>query len=143
MNYTTYNPVTGEIYSNFNTSDTEMAAAYLVDKTWIEGTFESNKYYIDNGQVVEIPTQPQDSNVYNFDYTTKSWIIDLEFSQTKQRQQRNTLLAQIDRVNPVWHASLTTQQQTELAAYRQQLLDVPQQEGFPTTIVWPAQPSWL
>ena len=49
----------------------------------------------------------------------------------------------VDRVNVVWYNSLTEQQKTELQAYRQALLDVPQQSGFPENIIWPNKPSWL
>jgi len=62
----------------------------------------------------------------------------------KKRQDRDLVLNRtVDRVNPVWYATLTTEQQAELAAYRQALLDVPAQSGWPTTIEWPTQPSWL
>lgn len=49
----------------------------------------------------------------------------------------------VDSVNPVRYATLTTDQQTELAAYRTALLNVPQQAGWPTTIEWPTKPTWL
>ena len=59
------------------------------------------------------------------------------------RNLRNTLLAQVDRVNPVWYANLSDEQRNELGAYRAALLEVPQQPGFPDTISWPSKPSWL
>jgi hypothetical protein len=59
------------------------------------------------------------------------------------RLVRNQLLVAVDRVNPVWWNSLTPQQQQELIVYRQALLDVPQQTGFPTDVSWPSKPSWL
>lgn len=59
------------------------------------------------------------------------------------RNIRNKLLQNVDRVNPIWYASLSADQQAELTAYRQALLDVPQQAEFPTVINWPAKPSWL
>jgi hypothetical protein len=46
-------------------------------------------------------------------------------------------------VNPIWYASLTTEQQTQLADYRQALLDVPAQSGFPENVSWPNKPGWL
>ncbi len=62
----------------------------------------------------------------------------------KKRQDRDLVLNQtVDRVNPVWYATLTTEQQAELAAYRQALLDVPAQAGFPNNISWPTKPVWL
>ena len=62
----------------------------------------------------------------------------------KMRQLRDrTLNETVDRVNPIRYAELTDSQRTELAAYRQTLLALPDQPGFPNTIVWPNQPTWL
>lgn len=61
----------------------------------------------------------------------------------KARQLRNGLLAQFDRKlyrNQFFWSTLTTEQQSERLAYRQALLDVPQQVGFPVDIAWPDQP---
>jgi len=59
------------------------------------------------------------------------------------REQRNTLLAQLDAIisNPLRWASFTDDQQAALATYRQALLDVPQQAGFPFDIDWPVMPQ--
>ena len=59
------------------------------------------------------------------------------------RGQRNDLLQQLDNIvgNPLRWASFSTDQQTELANYRQALLDVPQQDGFPNTINWATKPE--
>lgn len=54
------------------------------------------------------------------------------------RVQRNALLAQTD-----WAQVVDTPQslKDKWAPYRQALRDVPQQEGFPETVVWPTQPE--
>jgi hypothetical protein len=60
------------------------------------------------------------------------------------RQQRNEILRNtVDRVNPVRYQSLTPTQQTELAEYRQALLDLPQQATWPNDVVWPTKPSFI
>lgn len=58
------------------------------------------------------------------------------------RSERDNKLSALDSVagNQLRFAELTPDQQAELADYRQLLLDVPQQEGFPLTIDWPAMP---
>jgi hypothetical protein len=62
----------------------------------------------------------------------------------KARLLRNKILQDtVDRVNPIRYAALTDLQRTEIAEYRQALLDVPTQSGWPGTIEWPTQPSWL
>jgi len=62
----------------------------------------------------------------------------------QMRTQRDALLAQLDAIvnNPLRWAEYTAEQQAALAAYRQALLDVPQQEGFPSEIDWPEMPAF-
>ena len=45
--------------------------------------------------------------------------------------------------NPLRWADLSSEEQTEVAAYRTALLDVPQQPGFPSTVSWPTPPACL
>ena len=66
------------------------------------------------------------------------------FVALKARLLRNKILQDtVDRINPIRYAELTDLQRTEISSYRQALLDVPAQSGWPTTIEWPTQPSWL
>jgi len=66
-----------------------------------------------------------------------------ELLAIQMRAQRDTLLAQLDAIvsNPLRWAEYTADQQAALAAYRQALLDVPQQAGFPSEINWPEMPA--
>ena len=58
------------------------------------------------------------------------------------RGRRNHMLRwDIDSLNPIRWASLTTEQQDAMTAYRQELLDVPAQEGFPWEVTWPVKPE--
>jgi len=43
--------------------------------------------------------------------------------------------------NALRWAALTAEQQQAWADYRQALLDVPQQAGFPDNVVWPTKPE--
>ena len=60
------------------------------------------------------------------------------------RTQRDILLARV--VDPIasnvlrW-AALSDAQRQALATYRQDLLDVPQQAGFPHNVSWPSKPE--
>ena len=57
------------------------------------------------------------------------------------RAKRDNLLKKVvDTVNPMRWETLTDAQKDAWRAYRQALLDVPQQEGFPTNISWPEAP---
>jgi hypothetical protein len=68
-----------------------------------------------------------------------------EFMANDLRMQRDIRLSKVDAIamNPLRWAALTPSQQSELAGYRQALLDVPQQAGFPREITWPAAPDSL
>ena len=59
------------------------------------------------------------------------------------RADRDQRLLVVDTiaVNALRWASLSAEQQAEWAAYRQALLDVPQQAGFPDNITWPQEPT--
>ena len=57
------------------------------------------------------------------------------------RAKRDTLLKEVvDSVNPMRWEALTDTQKDAWRVYRQALLDVPQQEGFPDDVVWPVPP---
>lgn len=63
----------------------------------------------------------------------------------KYRIERNNLLSDLDLIvnNPLRWNSFTQEQKDTLAVYRQELLDVPQQETFPDNIVWPTKPDFI
>lgn len=60
---------------------------------------------------------------------------------TQARAERNRLLSEVDSISPVRWAGMTKAEQDGWVAYRQALLDVPQQEGFPNDIIWPDRPN--
>lgn len=139
---TLYNDV-GEVMGIATSSDSNAFADGVGEFKFIEENI-SNDHYIQNGQAIYKGQDPSTTEVkYSFDYVTKNWSIDLEQTAEYHRRIRTKLLEPIDQINPVWYASLTADQQQDLATYRQQLLDVPQQSGFPNTVEWPAKPTWL
>ena len=65
-----------------------------------------------------------------------------EMLDKQARAHRNALLKEVvDAVNPMRWEALTDTQKDAWRAYRQALLDVPQQEGFPNNITWPEAPK--
>lgn len=73
-------------------------------------------------------------------FNSEAYRIDMETAVRKGRDRR---LIEMDAVvsNPLRWASLTEEQQQAWVVYRQALLDVPQQEGFPTDVTWPTKPE--
>jgi len=68
--------------------------------------------------------------------------LDAELSD-QLRGERGSLLFEMDAFvgNPLRWGSLSAEQQNAWGVYRQALLDVPQQSGFPNDVVWPVSPS--
>jgi len=65
-------------------------------------------------------------------------------SDSDIRQERNRkLVTEVDPIagNALRWAELSAEQQQAWADYRQGLLDVPQQAGFPHDVVWPQKPE--
>jgi hypothetical protein len=143
MKYTIYDPTTGQILSVLTTADPVQAELNLAHQSYLLGDYSAEQYYVKNGQAVEKSPRPDQPSLHTFDYTTKTWQANLVGLEQQVRRQRNSQLVLIDRVNPVWYASLTADQQQDLVVYIQLLLDVPQQACFPTQVEWPPKPTWL
>ena len=58
------------------------------------------------------------------------------------RAERDNRLTEVDAIagNALRWAELDAAAQASWSAYRQALLDVPQQSGFPTSVTWPTKP---
>lgn len=144
MKYTIYNPNTGKIQDSVTFANQEIADLNLNGKSYISGLYNEIEYYIKDGQAIKKDPDPSTTDIiFHFDYNTKQWVKVVDFRASNIRQQRDQLLTQIDNVNPIWYASLSSEQQTQLQVYRQDLLSVPQQSGFPESVDWPAKPTWL
>jgi hypothetical protein len=126
MIFSFYDPDTGIIKGHINCQDS-VADQVRAQGHVVEGWFESGQYRVVNDQVQKI----EDTG------NIKSDRADI------LRATRDQCLGQVDRVNPVWYATLSPQQQQDLATYRQALLDIPQQPGWPIDVIWPIKPDWL
>lgn len=87
---------------------------------------------------------------WTWDTDTQNWIQPAVPEKTQEqlavqgRQLRDKYLHQhVDTINAVRWQSLSDQQRQEIMDYRQALLDVPAQTGWPRTVTWPQLPDWL
>ena len=67
-----------------------------------------------------------------------------EIASEQKRAERDSILqTEVDPLvtNPLRWGELTEAKQAEWATYRTDLLNVPQQAGFPNTINWPTKPE--
>lgn len=101
--------------------------------------------YFENGVVV--PKQAQNTPYDSWDYLTKSWVTDTQAQLAGEaievRDIRATLLTEMDVVvsNPLRWAEMSTEKQAQWVQYRQDLLDIPQQSGFPLNVIYPTPPN--
>lgn len=67
----------------------------------------------------------------------------LEVSEKDVMDEIDSKVAEVDAIaiNPILWSALTAEQQQAWADYRQALLDIPQQAGFPNEVVWPTKPT--
>lgn len=68
-----------------------------------------------------------------------------KFLEGYLRLYRDSLLQDLDTVisNPLRWKGFTEAEQKDLADCRQELLDVPQQDGFPNDVEWPSKPDFI
>ena len=96
-----------------------------------------NNHKIVDGVVVALTQQEEEELIRNEeDYIAEA--------PMRARSQREEIL--VNEVDPVvsnalrWN-DMTDAKRTEWTNYRQALLDVPEQEGFPDSVVWPIKPE--
>lgn len=111
--------------------------------TVLTGGPDSSRFYKKNNVVLERPLPPGPVGHYRWDNTNETWQFDAVLASAGVRATRDRLLMAVDRVNPLWYASLGVERQVALQEYRQALLSVPQQPGFPESVTWPTRPPWL
>jgi len=108
----------------------------------------SNEDYINSldteDEIIETPQRP---DCYH-DWIDGAWVENTTAKTaaltTEQRGERDKLLTfVVDPIisNPLRWADLTDAKRAEWTQYRTDLLNVPQQSEFPSTINWPTKPT--
>lgn len=69
--------------------------------------------------------------------------LDTETAANVRAKRDNILATVVDPIvsNPLRWASLSSDKQAEWSNYRTDLLNVPQQSGFPNSVTWPTKPT--
>ena len=69
--------------------------------------------------------------------------LDAELAASLRAQRNSKLALEVDPIvsNPLRWNELTEAKQTEWAQYRTDLLDLPEQSGFPNTVTFPTKPT--
>jgi len=130
MYYYFYNNSTGEIVSeNYGTEPV------IGEGEWVGFSYLSSETQVDQRH-------------YKVNLDTAEIVFDQNLKDTQVgkevREERDLLLS--ERVDPIvtnnlrWNG-LTDAKQAEWTQYRTDLLNLPQQSGFPNTVTWPTQPE--
>lgn len=137
--FTIYDTNTGMIISRVRNPD------QIRGRSYISGSYDPEQYRVVKGQAVALPAKPagQSQVAYLWDSNQDQWTPDLVRTAAQARGIRDRYLRVVDKMNPVWWSSLSPNRQAEFTAYREALLDVTQQPGWPLVIEWPAAPTWL
>ena len=101
----------------------------------------SNRYEIkQDGVVINTIIATEEFVTYNF--PSELYEVVQCYTESGVREERDALLLEVDAVaaNALRWAALTAEEQALWATYRQELLDVPQQETFPSEVTWPVAP---
>jgi hypothetical protein len=69
--------------------------------------------------------------------------LDAELAASLRAQRDQKLVEEVDPTvtNPLRWAELTDAKQAEWTQYRTDLLNLPDQAGFPNTVTWPTKPT--
>jgi|688.fasta_scaffold140915_2 hypothetical protein len=130
----------------------EIGSVVIVDEQ-LSAIADENFQYIygrlyrlkDDDTIEMLSEKPTRFHIWN----ETDWVEDLDekirILSGEIRDLRLYHLQQIDAIveNPFRYNELTDEQKTELAQYRRELLDLPQQIGFPLDVVFPSKPPTI
>lgn len=136
VNYVQYDNQTGQIFGSGNADEMSVAgvSGYLI----VEQQVDNTKFKVENNQLVELSAKP--GFYYYYNYITNQWVFDEQSCANAVIAQRNELLYASDWTQ-IPNNPLTPALQQEWAVYRQALRDIPNQQGYPATVIWPTPPQ--
>lgn len=96
----------------------------------------------------DVELAPQHDGEIGWIWTDEGWIDTttikptLEQRSLRMRRARDAKLRKVvDTMNPIRWETMSEEQKQLWIAYRQALLDLPNQPGFPFEVVWPEKPA--
>lgn len=116
--------------------------------------FSDGAYLVQDSGSDPMPPMPENASEVDprpnsfYDRVGDAWVENIErkteaLTEEVRLDRDNKLKKEVDPVvtNPLRWAELTTEKQNEWTQYRNDLLNVPQQAGFPITVNWPTKPE--
>jgi len=137
MYYTLYNN-NGEIVKLLYLENPDDLELNTSDLNVYYGSSNPITQYVDNDSLIDKPENPYEYGIFN--YETKQWEFDNQKAAENIIAERNQLLINSDWTD-TYSASTRLSNYAEWQTYRQALRDIPQQETFPMSVIWPVAPS--
>lgn len=139
MIYSIYSPVSGIIISQVSDAN------QIQNRPYVVGRYEPGQFYVKDRQIRPLPARPpsQSQVSWRWNPAAQTWEYDQSKTDQNARKIRETLFAEVDKVNPMWFESMTAEQQQQVREYRQAIIDLTDQPGWPRDITWPVKPAWL
>ena len=107
---------------------------------WIDYTLnpDDTDMSIDNSKLLELIGSDYEAYV-----APTQAELDAELAASLRAQRDEKLVTEVDPMvsNPLRWNELTEAKQTEWTQYRTDLLNLPEQSGFPNTVTWPTKPE--
>ena len=119
MNFTVYKKSTGQILRNGYCPDDQFSLQAQGDDI-VEGLYPDDQFYWDDGFQPK-PSKPD--GFYDFDYTTKAWVLNQDQTIGTNKSKRNSLLISSDWTQ-LPDVALSAEVKTAWSVYRQQLRDM-------------------
>jgi len=138
MNYVIYSLANGRILRNIYCLEVDLPLQFdPLTEAYLTGYLDDLEYYVSNGEAVEVPPQPSEYDVFNWD--TKQWY-DPRTNDSQWvlvKNQRDDLLSQSD-----WTqlSDVVLSNKDQWITYRQELRNVTSQTD-PFAIIWPVKPQ--
>jgi hypothetical protein len=136
-----YNAVTDLVYADFEKTKIDCAVAF-VDAGILLFTADKNDLEPHGREIFERAVAGEFGEIGEY-VAPVTAEIDIITLGNQQRAIRTMILEELDRVvsNPLRWAELSDADRQDYARYRQELLDIPQQDQFPTNVTWPTPPA--
>ncbi len=146
MNYdtfTVYDLTTGLFEHQVTAQLHDLVLCLPASKSCVAGEYDmlSKRVNLTTGEVEEyIPPKPSDSYIWNMDTLRWDYVQSSEEIANDIRSKRNALLTASDWVT-LRSIRLGEPIPTVWQEYQTALADLPLQQGFPQTVVWPIIPT--
>lgn len=106
------------------------------------------KYYTNNNEVYAYEDEYVPSNKSLVRMTEQevsehlnAQVVHIDPTDVVRRNRDKLLNESIDNLSPVYWEAINTAKKDEWIKYRQALLDITNQNGFPSNVVWPIKPE--